>query len=668
MSVIDKLAAARACNRDAPIGKVNAKQSCSDVVNISIFFDGTGNNKDADTVEKKWSNPARMWQAAQLLVGEVTPNYTIYVSGVGTPFNGAATNWMDEKLMKLEDTATGGLAGGGGSRRTEHGKNNVNDALREVLTRSAKKLNLSLKPYVALGKPENLSGLAAALEGHGLITIINLSIFGFSRGAALARVFSNEMLKLCVTDKSGVVRYEGAPIRFQFMGLFDTVASFGVPSLNVDAALDERNLVVPYDVERCVHYVAAQELRFSFPVDLIRRNGTLKSGWTETVYPGVHSDVGGGYEPVNQKISNNYARIPMRDMMREAALSGVRIVDYVDVAKVDVLLFKSWFEIKPETQEAYVNYMAAIGPCSTVDNAMITHMKALYSSWGTMTSRKIKTPDLIEAEGKTGGKKDMGHPGIAREAELLLNHTKAAAYYAGHTKPRLSANILQVEGMKYRMIVRPEKWRLDAWEATAPDAVLNFVRSCVHDSKAGFIHSIEPFSYFRPRGMAESSRNVLARGLDWLDDSVTAIIQGAIKIYHKAEGVVVETWEEGKLVATRTYKVGEKFAVDTARAGAKYTVEVYQSGKQVLISSMKKGEQMIITSIDMARKEANALAEKTQKTAGELADAAQKKATEVGRQIQNSASSAAKSAGQAVDTGLKAVEESWRAAQSAFGY
>ena len=218
------------------------------------------------------------------------------------------------------------------------------------------------------------------------------------------------------------------------------------------------------------------------------------------------------------------------------------------------------------------------------------------------------------------------------------------------------------------MIVRPEKWRLDAWESTASDPVLNFIKTCVHDSKAGFMHSVEPFSYFRPRGMAESSRNVLARGLDWLDDTATAIKNGVIKVYHRVEGVVVETWEDGKLVATHTYRVGEKFVVDTARAGVKYTVEVFQSGKQVLISTMKKGEQMVITSIDMAKKEAAALADATQKKAGELADAAQKKATEVGRQIQEGASQAARSAGHAVDTGMKAVEDGWHSAQAAFGF
>ena len=540
--------------------------------------------------------------------------------------------------------------------------------MRQVLEQNAKKLNISLKPYLKNGEAENINELATALSSHGLVLILNLSIFGFSRGAALARAFSNDIVKQFKLNKEGKTTYHGVPVRLHFMGLFDTVASFGVPSKNADLPFNEKNLVVPPSVEQCVHYVAAHELRFSFPVDLIRQQGKLPSNWKETFYPGVHSDVGGGYEPVEQKISNGYSRIPMRDMMEAAVRAGVRMRTYDDIEATQSGVFAQLYRVDPEVEQAYKGYIAAVGAWAEPEQAMTVHMKALYSAWGTMTRRKMKTPDLIESEGRSGIKRDIGHPGIAREAELLLNRAKGAAYFGGHAGPRISADVLQVQGMRYRMIVRPEKWRLEAWEATAPDSIIKFVSSCVHDSKAGFIHSIEPFSYFRPRGMAESSRNVLARGLDWLDDSVTEIIQGAIKIYHKAEGVVVETWEEGKLVATRTYQVGEKFAVDTARAGAKYTVEVYQSGKQVLISSMKKGEQMIITSIDMARKEANALAEKTQKTAGELADAAHKKATEVGRQMQTNASSAAKSASQALDSSLKAVEDNWRAAQSAFGY
>lgn len=691
----DKFLAARACNRDVAGAKPSPIQNCSDIVNIAIYFDGTGNNRDADKDLRRWANPARLWQSAQFLVAPEIPNYAIYVSGVGTQFNGSATDWMDEKLMKAEDAYTGGAFGGGGTRRVESGKNNVDDGLRAALKQNAAKLNIPLKAYREKGKPDNISGLAAAIEAHGLITVINLSIFGFSRGAALARAFSNDMLKDCVTEKDGVLRYKGVPIRINFMGLFDTVASFGLPSLTVDTPFNEKNLVVPHAVERCVHYVAAHELRFSFPVDLIRKNGTLKSGWTETVYPGAHSDVGGGYEPKNQEMLNNYARIPMRDMMHEAVKSGVRLLDYDDIPKFGQGIFRERFEIKPEVEASYKQYMAAIGAPATVEQAVTAHMKALYSTWGTMTKRKIKTPDLIEAESAAGSKK--GHPGIAREAELLLDAAKAKDFAVSHILPTVSAATLQVIGMKYTMVVRPEKWRLDAWQATAADPIFNFIKSSVHDSKAGFMGGIEPFSYFRPRGMAESSRNVLAQGMDWLDDTVTAIKNGVIKVYHRAEGVVVETWEGGKRVATHTYKVGEKFVVDTVKAGVTYTVEVYQSGKQVVIAAVKRGQQMVITSVNVVTKEVSDAATAVKKKAGEVVDATQEMATQAGRKvqsgvkqaqqmateaagkvqrgasqaqemateaarnIQSGASKAAKAVGDSIDAQAKAVNDGWNA-------
>lgn len=46
-------------NSDISNEPPTAKQDCTDVVHISLFFDGTGNNKDADEEKKKWSNPAR---------------------------------------------------------------------------------------------------------------------------------------------------------------------------------------------------------------------------------------------------------------------------------------------------------------------------------------------------------------------------------------------------------------------------------------------------------------------------------------------------------------------------------------------------------------------------------------------------------------------------------
>jgi hypothetical protein len=673
-----RLIAARSSNRDTPGAKPSPKQNCADIVNISIFFDGTGNNKDVDEPLMRWSNPARIWRAAQFLIEDGVPNYSIYISGIGTPFNGTASDRTDQKLMSIQDGYAGLGLGAGGTRRTDCGEARVNARLRAVLLQSAAKLNLSLSPYIEKGKPANIKDLAKALEGHGLITIINLSIFGFSRGAALARTFSNEMLKQTTRDSDGTFRYHGVPIRFNFMGLFDTVASFGAPAKNADLPFDEKNLVVPHAIERCVHFIAAHELRFSFPVDLIRKDGKLMPNWTERAYPGVHSDVGGGYEPVCQGITNNYARIPMRDMMREAVKSGVRIVDYDDIVKYGKGVFVSRFEIKPETLDAYTKYMGAIGSHETVEQAVTAHMKALYSAWGTMTRRKIKTPDLIEADGKGDIGKHFGYPGIATEAKLFLTTDGLDQKVRNNGLIELPPRAMNVEYKMNGFLVIPAKWRLDAWQTTASEPVLQFIQHYVHDSKAGFIYGCEPFSYFTARGMAESSRNVLAQGLGWIDDTLVGAKNGLIKIYNRAEGIVVETWEEGKLIATRTYRVGEKFAVETVRAGVNYTVEVYQTSKQVIISTVKRGQQMVITSIDMAKKQASAAAEATQKKAAELADATQRKAgefadatqkmaNEVGNQLYNGAAGAAKSVGQAVDTGMQAVEEGWHSVRSAIG-
>lgn len=651
-----QLAAAKACNSDTDNARPGAAQDCSDVLNISIFFDGTGNNKDADEPLLRWSNPTRLWRAAQMQSGPERNNFVFYIAGVGTKYNGTSTtNWGKADAF-VEDKALGMGFGAGGTRRTNLGQNNVNAALRKALMQNASRLNAVTKAYAEKATDAKLSDISRTLAPYRLIRVINLSVFGFSRGAALARAFVNEFLKQCKIIDEKNIEFNHHPVNIRFLGLFDTVASFGLPAINADNPFDEKNLVVPDVVQRCVHYVAAHELRFSFPVDLIRKKGQYRPNWTEKTYPGVHSDVGGGYEPNVQMISNNYARIPMRDMMNEAVGSGVRMLAYDGIAKNRPTMFKEQYQILPLTEQRYKAYMAAVNANGTMEQCVTAHMKALYSAFGTMTRRKIKTPDLVEAEGSTAHAL-VGHMGIAKEAELLLDPAKARKDLREKALYDSGLQLVQVAGSVYVQIVRPEAWRLEAWKATAPEPVVEFVRYSVHDSKAGFLASVEPFSYFRPRGMAESSRNVLARGMDWLDDRATELKHGTIKVYHKAERVVVETWEEGVLVATRTYRVGEKFVVDTARAGIKYSFELYQSGERVLISTMKRGEQMVITSIDTVKKEASA-----------LANAAEKKAGELGRQIQSGASQAAENAGQAVDNGLKAVEERWRAAQAAFGF
>lgn len=62
---------------------------------------------------------------------------------------------------------------------------------------------------------------------------IKVAAFGFSRGAALARAFCRDLQKLCVESASSStgwrLRQGRHPIEVTFLGLFDTVASAGLP-------------------------------------------------------------------------------------------------------------------------------------------------------------------------------------------------------------------------------------------------------------------------------------------------------------------------------------------------------------------------------------------------------------------------------------------------------
>ena len=77
-----------------------------------------------------------------------------------------------------------------------------------------------------------------SLKEHRLIKKINISVFGFSRGAALARAFTNQFMWQCQSDCDGLTYGQGKyPIEFKFLGIFDTVASFGLPATNLSNSL-----------------------------------------------------------------------------------------------------------------------------------------------------------------------------------------------------------------------------------------------------------------------------------------------------------------------------------------------------------------------------------------------------------------------------------------------
>lgn len=218
----DNVSMAGAATRDVSCAEPSPFQDCSDVLHISVFFDGTGNNKDVDETPRKWSNVARLWISSDRFRANHPNTYPIYIAGVGTPFDGKALSAREPEYIALEDGDLGMAAGAGGTRRLGLGRQQINDALRNALLLRAKELGGKVQQYAAAGKGKSFADVNRALAKHQLIRQINVSIFGFSRGAALARAFSNQWLWDCNQDHERLL-YEGHPIRFSFLGLFDTV-------------------------------------------------------------------------------------------------------------------------------------------------------------------------------------------------------------------------------------------------------------------------------------------------------------------------------------------------------------------------------------------------------------------------------------------------------------
>ena len=111
-------------------------------------------------------------------------------------------------------------------------------------------------------------------------------LFGFSRGAALARKFASILLR------------DGLCNRIDFLGVFDTVAAMnGIQRPGEDVATDVlfENGTLDSGIQRAVHLLALDEDRTLFTPTLINKDPKNPKRITEVWFPGVHGDVGGGY-------------------------------------------------------------------------------------------------------------------------------------------------------------------------------------------------------------------------------------------------------------------------------------------------------------------------------------------------------------------------------------
>jgi Uncharacterized alpha/beta hydrolase domain (DUF2235) len=329
--------------KDAP-----PTSTCQQTLTLSFFFDGTGNNLDADVNTWEHSNVARLYRS-HLEDDEAKGVYKFYLAGIGTLFK-------DREVDDPGGTMFGPAFGAQGQARLDFAFARLREKVQQAEARAENPTNK--------------------------ICWIKVSAFGFSRGAALARAFCRDLQKRCEQDAGSSTGWrlkQGRyPIEITFLGLFDTVASaglppssnnlsrnryvkaagwatnplgtaaakllgtpelkqlaFGAPGADPAPGLADghaawaKGMQIGAMVQRCVHMMASHENRNSFALDStlyeVAPNSlkfTFPSSVSESFCPGVHSDVGGGYRPgeggCKPERGAQLSLIPLRAMHAEA--------------------------------------------------------------------------------------------------------------------------------------------------------------------------------------------------------------------------------------------------------------------------------------------------------------------------------------------------------------
>ena len=336
----------------------NEKKQPKDLkVLMGVFFDGTGNNKYNidyyknpkkprtkwnDSYKSDYSNVAYEYSAYKHTIdGNPVAGFDyirrVYITGIGTANRNIylETDNLSDDMKKKADS------------KEEYKKNDSKSNAPENISYEGD----STFPGGAIGRgstgviPKVIIGCENIYKDLGLVidvaseknTInkveLSLDVYGFSRGAAAARCFIN-----CLTkkhgkkskDKESLISYwldkKGygysekdkvkVTVKVRFVGLYDTVSSYGggVNLFNFND-VKELGLDCPddiVDINAGVQFCAADEYRKNFSLTTVDSYGGKIQQY---IFPGAHSDVGGGYERTKNeplKVSTNYFERKMR--------------------------------------------------------------------------------------------------------------------------------------------------------------------------------------------------------------------------------------------------------------------------------------------------------------------------------------------------------------------
>jgi hypothetical protein len=510
--------------------------ACQGQININVYFDGTGNNWDwAGTYIKGktrssltqrnrngHSNVARLYDAG--VTGAAHGFFNIYIPGVGTPFD------------KVGDSSQDGDTLGGAAAK--YGTDRINWAVLQIFNSihvylagvDISRFDRAAELIREVGQWSLLEGefrrfrfsqVADAVEqvvkdrwDERRVRSINVSVFGFSRGAAQARAFVHRLYESTEAWGSGCgYNIAGIPLYLNFLGMFDTVASVGLASMSRVSNgkwnwASGKMMSIHPEVRRAVHFAALHEQRINFPLDLADIG-------QEVLYPGMHSDVGGGYSPggqgkdfVSGKADGTakLSQIALIDMHHEAIKAGVFLQTREEISQ-DALLDQH-FGCHPQLIRDYNAWLGGHGVAAGAHAQQIRNHATQYVAWKgkrlwlgpeSMLEQPFYTQsdeedrvDLGNAQRDFGklvatlaqGKKEMAlHRKQMEEVQRRMEEGRRTGRPVFEPSPRASP-----AGYKYAALPAETRALLDVVleHTPVPECSAVLFDNYVHDSLAGF--------------------------------------------------------------------------------------------------------------------------------------------------------------------------------------
>lgn len=536
-------------------------ERCEIRIHIGVFFDGTGNNQDwVENPSVNWrkglinwwndkpantltqlqqrcdSNVARLFRAYpdDFLNGL----FPVYIPGVGTPF---------KEIGEIEPEGLGAAFGAGGDGRINFGLLHVLNSMYRAIAVGSRRMismeavralcsngaattsrsgdsTLSKADQAAL-RPVGMQDKGGLLmdtnhDGHRVaffneqfarleqkiastpkpqLMEVFIDVFGFSRGAAQARVFCNWLDTHFKAD-----RLAGVKAHMRFLGIFDTVAAVGLGASATSFTDGHQSwgdapyLRIPSRVRHTEHHVAMHENRSAFPLEDVRHNGLMPARCRQLRYPGMHSDVGGGYAPADQgrgpgrQDSEKLSQIPLNDMFDAAVAARVPLSKVLAVAQ------SRWncFEIAASLREAYDAFLAANGR----GERLLRDCLMDYLAWRISVRQQYgKLPATLRAsaddrEDLMGANRTLVDDlatvqawatidqrlADARKARTLLNDNAERIKALEEEKRQLASKMGDLSSSAAEVFARAGAWR--AMGGAEQEMFSNYC----HDSYAGF--------------------------------------------------------------------------------------------------------------------------------------------------------------------------------------